>query len=323
MARNSDGGPVLAALVAGGIVAALAVLLHGPAWLCAVLAIAAALTAFRAGSYWRGTRRPVWPTTFEPTLRAAEHETSERESPVAGRLPSRDVGFDFQVACGALWRPNPDAGRILHHNLAQLAADYILDRCRALTASERLIDHSAVQVRLAAVLGEETLDPSGQVWARATNISLTVDQRDIARLDTVVQVNKDLYVRERQRESERAERAYLTRDVFATTGSAAGWWLARHPDGIEEAARLLDSLKRLSDAIKPVEVAQVPREPTDDSVSPLARRIQDLIRAVLPDGGEDTYGLFAKNLATLLDGYGCDEAAAETRTLFREDAAGA
>ena len=59
---------------------------------------------------------------------------------------------------------------------------------------------------------------------------------------------------EQERRMEVNMRRYLSEDVLSDTGSAIVWWLARHPDQIEESVQMIGALAQLTAAANSKEI---------------------------------------------------------------------
>jgi hypothetical protein len=91
--------------------------------------------------------------------------------------------------------------------------------------------------------------PLGAVDWCAEEVELEMaDAEDAERLRARSQFCKQMQVWEQQREYERNVRKHLGEDVLKTTGSAIVWWLARHTEDVQGAARLIEDLRKLSAA---------------------------------------------------------------------------
>jgi hypothetical protein len=81
-------------------------------------------------------------------------------------------------------------------------------------------------------------------------VALRLSEDDEVRLRTMTQLRKQEQVWDAERAVERTMRAYLRDEVLESPGSAIVWWLARHPDQVEDSARLIGPLAQLSAAAR-------------------------------------------------------------------------
>lgn len=177
-------------------------------------------------------------------------------------LPCTEPGYRFLLSANVFWRPAPNRVGIPHTNPEALALDSIRARASQITSGQAPGDHVAVGYQLAAALGMVLPDGSGQVVAWATDVTLSIPDEDAARLRKLVELRKHQRLWEHERGLERSMRAYLRDEVLESPGSAVVWWLARHPDQVEDSARLIGPLAQLSAAAhgKPVPEVFVPQQ---------------------------------------------------------------
>ena len=223
----------------------------------------------------------------EEARRTAQAVVEERPDP--GRrmaevpLPCVEPGYRFLLSATVFWRPAPNPVGMRHTNPEALGLESILARAGQLTADRAPGDHLAVGYQLAAALGTVLPDSSGQVVAWATEVSLTLPEDDEARLRAITALRKQEQVWDAERAIERTMRAYLRDEVLESPGSAIVWWLARHPDQVEDSARLIGPLAQLSAAARGTPVHELfaeflPRQAIDspDSAQALADELFDL-----------------------------------------------
>lgn len=282
--------------------------------------------------------------------RAAEQERREREraaEPVdAGLrmvgvpLPCVEPGYRFLFSAKVFWRPAPNPVGMRHSNPEALALESIRMRASQITGDQSPGDHVAVGYQLAAALGTVLPDGSGQVVVWATEVELSIPDDDEARLGKIAQLRKHEQVFEHERGLERGMRSYLRDEALASPGSAVLWWLARHPDQVEDTARLIGPLAQLSAAAHDTPVheifrdfgrdftlrdePQVPRQAqpaletahengTDPTVQSASALADELFRG---RGDDAQRRLFGYELAKLVDNHGGPELAGRIRRAF-------
>jgi hypothetical protein len=125
-----------------------------------------------------------------------------------------------------------------HADLGAVAVDALLDRARALAATQQVTEEALNQHRLAALLGEPALDEKGQVRSCATEVRLRLPDADQKHLQHLAALHRREQTALLERRMEQDKRAYLKEDVFATPGSAAAWCLVNNPGQIETALGL-------------------------------------------------------------------------------------
>jgi hypothetical protein len=162
------------------------------------------------------------------------------------RLPSASPDFQFSFSAIVQWSTVLHGSR--HADLGAVAVDALLDRARSLTSRQQVTEESLNQHRLAALLGEPSLDEKGQVRAWATEVRLRLPDADQKHLQHLAALHRREQTTLLERRMEQDKRAYLKDDVFSTPGSAAVWWLVNHPGEVETALGLLDTLSELSAA---------------------------------------------------------------------------
>lgn len=160
-------------------------------------------------------------------------------------VDSAEPYYRFTLSCTVCWLANAPQ----HANPRGLAVHAILERARQVTVTGSPTDPAPVQARLAAELGAQLPDRSGQVVAWAQDVALTLPQEDADRLARLTELRKEKQLRDQERELEQAARTYLADEVLSDPGRAMVWWLARHPEQIREAAELLPIFVQLSAAV--------------------------------------------------------------------------
>jgi hypothetical protein len=202
------------------------------------------------------------------------------------------------------------SGAVTHARPETIAADAILARAIAVTTDFRPEDAMLVEHRLAAWLGAPEPDRSGDLAAWATDVRLSLPEKDERHLASMSELRRREDAWEVQRRLERKIRAYLRDEVLSTPGSAVVWWLARHQDEVEKCVGLVESLSRLSKVASddPAAIPSLAALPQDD-----VRTIREtLIESV--DVSQRQF--MAAELANLLDSFGNADLAAETRRHF-------
>lgn len=164
-------------------------------------------------------------------------------------LPCAEAGYRMLLSATVHWRPAPNPIGMRHTNPQALALESIRARATEVTAHQAPGDHQAVCYQLSAALGTVLPDVSGQVVAWACDVSLSIPEDDAARLRKISDLRKHEQVWDQERDLERTMRAYLRDEVLDSPGSAVVWWLARHPEQVEDTARLIGPLTRLSAAV--------------------------------------------------------------------------
>ncbi|MFI7066697.1 hypothetical protein ACIBL3_37255 [Kribbella sp. NPDC050124] len=168
------------------------------------------------------------------------------------RLPSASPDFQFSFSAVVQWSTVLTGAR--HADLGAVAVHALLERARALTATQQVTEESLNQHRLAAILGEPALDEKGQVRCWATEVRLRLPDADQKHLLHLAALHRREQTTLLERRMEQDKRAYLKEDVFATPGSAAVWWLVNNPGEVETAVGLLDTLAELSAAANDLSV---------------------------------------------------------------------
>lgn len=201
--------------------------------------------------------------------RAAERERERTAEPppqglrmVGVPLPCAEPGYRFLFSAKVFWRPAPNPVGMRHTNPEALALDSIRLRAGHITKDQAPGDHVAVGYQLAAALGTVLPDGSGQVVVWANEVTLSIPDDDAARLGKITQLRKHEQVFEEERGLERGMRSYLRDEVLASPGTAVVWWLARHPDQVEDTARLIGPLAQLSAAAHETPVHEIFRDYT-------------------------------------------------------------
>jgi hypothetical protein len=268
---------------------------------------------------------------------AVPEEPVDRGRRMAGvPLPCAEPGYRFLFSATVFWSPAPNPVGMRHTNPEALALESIRARASQITADQAPRDHVAVGYQLAAALGTVLPDGSGQVVTWAGDVALSIPDDDDTRLRKITELRKQEQAWEHERAVERTMRAYLRNEVLDSPGSAVVWWLARHPDQVEDTARLIGPLAQLSAAAHDTPVHelfrdlvpeepqvprqvgvgstpaldQAPREGVDGKVAALADE--------LFEGREDDTQrrLFGYELGNLVDNHGRPDLAGQIRKTF-------
>ncbi|HEX5401349.1 MAG TPA: hypothetical protein VFX16_03500 [Pseudonocardiaceae bacterium] len=294
-----------------GVPIALGVALHWPIALWVLLVfVALAATGF-AARHTRFRREQQLLLTQEEDDRAeptvVEEPVDEGRRMVAVPLPCAEPGYRFAFSATVFWRPAPNPVGMRHTNPEALALESIRARASQITSDQAPGDHVAVGYQLAAALGTVLPDGSGQVVAWATDVQLSIPDDDDARLHKVTELRKHEQVWEHERGLERTMRAYLRDEVLDSPGSAVVWWLARHPDQVEDTARLIGPLAQLSAAAHGTPVHELFRDLVPQQVSTPGTPALD----AAPDGADT-----ARAIADELDSTGRPDLAGRIRNTF-------
>jgi hypothetical protein len=191
---------------------------------------------------------------------------------------------------------------------------------------------------LAAALGTVLPDGSGQVVTWAGDVALSISDDDDARLRKMSELRKQELAWEHERGVERTMRAYLRNEVLDSPGSAVVWWLARHPEQVEDTARLIGPLAQLSAAAHDTPVHELFRDLVPEQGSPVPRQVDIGSAQALDAGphGDNIVGgvaaladelfadrpddaqrrLFGYELGNLVDNHGHPDLAGRIRRLF-------
>ncbi|WHT17255.1 hypothetical protein N8J89_29570 [Crossiella sp. CA-258035] len=178
----------------------------------------------------------------------------------ACRVPSATAEFAFTFSCTVRWRLVPAADGPRHPNPAGVAVNAVLHRAMAISGAAELTEGERVNAELAAELGTPKPDPGGWVQSWAEDIGLSADAEDLSLVTQLQRLRRKRLAWAAEREWECDQRQYLTESVLRDPGSAVAWWLARHPDEVEEAVRLVGPLARLVSAVHQTEVHPLYRE---------------------------------------------------------------
>ncbi|WP_422647412.1 hypothetical protein [Actinoalloteichus caeruleus] len=205
-------------------------------------------------------------TAFPPLPEPAAEEPEYEEYRESVRLPSDDPDYRLNFSCTVCWRAT---GSGAPEGLRRLAGNTVITRALAVTRVQPATEWEVTAHLVAAELGRLLPDGSGRVEVWAKDVELTLSDEDQRRLDRLGELRKDAEVRDRERDQERAERAYLGDDVLSSTGSATVWWLAqstRDSKKVEETVNMLGSLATLSAAAHGTEIPAGVRRLIADSV---------------------------------------------------------
>lgn len=254
-----------------------------PRWLTVillVLSIAAGAMGVRQVMFQREQAAILADVARSRPKPAPEPVADEHHVP-AIPIDSAEPYYRFILSCKVCWTGGEDSE---HGNPRGLAVHAILERARQITVTCSPADAEAALPRLAAELGAKLPDRSGQIVAWAQEVGLAVPESDAARIARLAELRKEKQVLHQERELEQSTRAYLAENVFTDPGSAAVWWLARHPEQVREAAALLPTFAELTAAVheQSPHYAQAQRENGARLTGP------DDDRRLLPRPGEST-----------------------------------
>lgn len=218
----------------------------------------------------------IWAATRAPHVSEPIAEDPERpvdEAPEFHRCPISDhrltsLSPDYRFFFGATvhWRPLWPGHDVLQANPAGIATGLILDRARSVTAAHAPEEYDLTRQKLTADLGVVLRDPDGRLEVWAEDISLSLPQRDMERIHSLADLRKDEDVWQRERDLERSKREYLGDDVLRDPGRAVVWWLSRDFDGIDDAARRIGLLAKLSAAANGEAIPDLYRNLADDDI---------------------------------------------------------
>jgi hypothetical protein len=250
---------LFAAVVTTVVVLAASVLVGGPPpWVWAVILIVADTIAVmvarsvvdrREQALLRRIMEQQRGQIEETVVEPEPDEPTHVQYPISAiPLPSSEIDYKLLLSATVCWRQIGPAAGTPHTSPVDLAVSWIVTRARELTVLEKPEDYQVVQHRLGVTLGTPVAEPYGQVVAWAVDVSLTVSDEDNKRLARLAELRKHERLWEQERRMEVSMRRYLSEDVLRDTGSAIVWWLARHPDQIEESVRMIGALAQLTAA---------------------------------------------------------------------------
>ena len=192
---------------------------------------------------------PVVPSAPIPVV-APPPPQVQQANVESARLPSALADFEFLFTATVRWL----GFNSRHGNPAGVAVELILSRAREVAAAQPPELCGLAQAQLGSLLGQPTRDPAGHVEAWASEVRLTLPEKDEKRLRDMADVRKEVQVWEHRREWERSKRAYLSDDVLKSPGSAMVWWLSRKDEEIEGTVNLIGHFARLSATARDTEV---------------------------------------------------------------------
>ncbi|TCO44234.1 hypothetical protein [Actinocrispum wychmicini] len=250
---------LLAAVVTIVVVLAVSLVVHGPVWMWAAVVVVGAGGAALAAQHvvhrreQAELRRVMERQQAQIEQKAAEPEETEPPAHVqyplsAIPLPSSEIDYKVLLSATVCWRQIASTNGPPHTSPVDLAVNWILTRARELTVLEKPEEFQVVQHRLGVSLGTPLAEPYGQVVAWAVDVSLTVSDEDARRLARLAELRKHERMWEQERRMEVSMRRYLSEDVLKDTGSAIVWWLARHPDAVEQTVQLIGPLAQITAA---------------------------------------------------------------------------
>lgn len=283
---------LLATVSATAVLVVLGAALGGSAWLWLLITIALlGLLGWVAGRIRRRERMELLRKDHvPPPVEEVEQQPEVEQTTLADvRLPSAADGYHFHFSATAYWRPIGGSA-LQHANLAGLAADAIVARARAVTATEQPSSAEVVAHRLAGALGAVQRDTSGGVHTWADQVRLTLSEADQARLRRLADVRKDEDIWEHERDHERSKRAYLGDDVLKSPGSAVVWWLVQKDNDVAATMPLLGDLAQLSAVANNAELPELFRHlvPTPAPLCPDAPEAGQFANGRFPDGNRQT-----------------------------------
>ncbi|WP_234318424.1 hypothetical protein [Streptomyces sp. NRRL S-237] len=281
----------------------------------------------------------------EPEPPAVPTEQPYQEARVIdAALPSATNGYDFLFSATVWWRPVPDHTGQADSASSALAVSSVVSRALEVVRHEEPGRASFARYLLEGQLGTLLPDLSGQVTARAADVTLALAPADRERLQKLNDLRKDEEIWEYERQHERNKRRYLGDDVLKSAGSAVVWWLARHENEIEKAVDMIGPLAQVAAAANDEEVPELFRhllvppvgarnEATvggplwdgDDHGGVVVDReeevgVSDRLRLLLTEAGlkpdMDGYSVLAHRVMRFLKTEGLDEAADEIRRAF-------
>jgi hypothetical protein len=228
-------------------------------------------------------------------------------------LPSAEPAFPFLLSATVCWYQNA-GGDPRQRVPATVAANAILRRAERLAAGVSPADWQSLAFRLAMELGIAQSDPTATVTAWAAWTTLGLSDADTECLGRVATADKREWVRAHERALGRQHREYLAEDVFASTGSAAVWWLARDDSRVAETVGLMDAFGRLSTEVNPL-VAAGPALAPEPAWAPVTDPATDAVIRLIPDG-DDRRALFSDEFAILLERFNMVAEAERVRSAF-------
>jgi hypothetical protein len=336
---------LFAVLAVGALVVptAVAITLGWPLAVWALVTVLA-LAAVAGSARLRRFRQEEEMLRVRETERQAAAAAAAPEEPVdPGRrmtdvpLPCAEAGYRFLFTATVFWSPAPTPVGMRHTNPEALALESIRSRASQVTEAQAPGDHVAVGYQLAAALGTVLPDGSGQVVTWAGDVELSISDDDDARLRKISELRKQEHAWEHERGVERTMRAYLRNEVLDSPGSAVVWWLARHPEQVEDTARLIGPLAQLSAAAHDTPVHELFRDLVPEQGSPVPRQVDvgsaqaldappgegvdgevaalaDELFAGRPDDAQRK--LFGYELGNLVDNHGRPDLAGRIRRTF-------
>lgn len=246
---NRDGKVRLAAYGGGALVL---VLLLGAIPVTAPLAwLPLAAFIFYAVRYVKQRNsQELPPPQYEPPPRPEATPPEPLSYTLSGvALDSALPGYRFLLSCVVHWYLPPTAPGALQVPHTGAAVNSILARAKEITKAASPLDRNTVQHQLTAALGTPQPDPSRQVMVWAEQVSLTTPDEETKQLRQLSELRRRELLWELERKHERRVRAYLEQEVLVSPSSAVVWWLARHLDRVDEAARLIGPLTQLSEVV--------------------------------------------------------------------------
>lgn len=192
----------------------------------------------------------------EPPTESPYQETYMVVVPVDSAVA--DCPFLFSATVS--WRLVDEGAPWFHGNPAALASTSILRRVQRMTSMEHPNQCTFLEHSMESGLGVPAPDDEGRVIAFATDIRLSLRQKDREHLDELDELRRAVGTWEGRQQHERNVREYLGDDVLRSPGNAVVWWMARHDDQIERAVEMIAPLTVLSAAANDEEIPEEYRD---------------------------------------------------------------
>ncbi|MCP2168661.1 hypothetical protein [Goodfellowiella coeruleoviolacea] len=175
-----------------------------------------------------------------PAVPEPEHHRKEYQT----ALPSSMSFVDFQASFTVVW--TLDGRADYRHAIPQsTAVNAIVQRAAAITRQANPVHHKPLREQLAFELGKRLQVENTNVWARAEDVHITVEEADLDLVRRHVELNRRRELRQAERELERAELRYLRDNVFNSVGNALLWWLHHNDNQIERIGEVAPQLTQL------------------------------------------------------------------------------
>ncbi|WHT17254.1 hypothetical protein N8J89_29565 [Crossiella sp. CA-258035] len=221
------------------------------------------------------------------------------------QLPSSVPGVDFHLTGQIFWQVL--AGKSFHPDLENLARHAVHQRVASVTSAGHPAHHVSLRIRLNTELGESMMDPTGRIAARAEDLTLSLADGALERIQRYQDLLLAKAVWDLESQLERDRTRYFRQEVLRDTSSAAAWWLARNPAGTGEAAAMVEHLGHWVRAVN---------GPGDPEPAPAGPPLTAAVTELAADMDESSRQLFVNHLARVLEQYGRVRAGAELRLLL-------